>query len=75
VTTAPQPAINSADTSASQTPSTTAAAPAAVPPHAWQEQLAQIQKKLAEHTIGSDRNTHAVDHPVWIEEEKHGKAK
>jgi hypothetical protein len=41
----------------------------------WQEQLSQIQKKLAEHTIGSDRDTHAVDHPVWIEEEHHGKNK
>jgi hypothetical protein len=40
------------------------------PARRWQEQLAQIQKKLAEHTIGSDRDTHAVDHPVWIEEEK-----
>ena len=70
MTTAPQPASNSADISALQTPSPTAAAPVAVPPHTWQEQLSQIQKKLAEHTIGSDRDTHAVDHPVWIEEEK-----
>ena len=68
--TAPQPASNSADTSATQLSSPTAAAPVAVPPHTWQEQLSQIQKKLAEHTIGSDRDTHAVDHPVWIEEEK-----
>ena len=40
------------------------------PAQTWQEQVAQIQTKLAERTIGSDRNTHAVDHPVWIEEEK-----
>ena len=45
------------------------------PAQTWQEQVAQIQTKLAERTIGSDRNTHAVDHPVWIEEEKHGKDK
>ena len=68
MTTAPQPASNSADTSATQTPSPTAAAPVAVPPHTWQEQLSQIQKKLAEHTIGSDRDTHRNDNPQWEEE-------
>ena len=35
-----------------------------------EQQMAQIQMKLAERTIGSDRNTHAADRPVWIEEEK-----
>ena len=55
---------------ATQTPSPTAATPVAVPPMTVEQQVAQIQMKLAEHTIGSDRDTHAVDHPVWIEEEK-----
>ena len=34
--------------------------------HLWtvEQQVAQIQMKLAERTIGSDRNTHAADRPV-----------
>ena len=63
IPTAPQP-------SASQTPSPTAATKVAAPAMTVEQQVAQIQMKLAEHTIGSDRDTHAVDHPVWIEEEK-----
>ena len=38
------------------------------PARTWQEQLSQIQKKLAEHTIGSDRDTHRNDNPQWEEE-------
>ena len=35
-----------------------------------EQQVAQIQKKLVERTIGSDRDTHRNDNPQWIEEEK-----
>ena len=33
-----------------------------------EQQMAQIRKKLAEHTIGSDNNTHRNDNPQWEEE-------
>jgi hypothetical protein len=36
-----------------------------------EQQVAQIRMKLAEHTIGSDNNTHRVNNPIW-EEEKRG---
>ena len=32
------------------------------------QQVAQIRKKLAEHTIGSDNNTHRTNNPIWEEE-------
>ena len=35
-----------------------------------EQQVAQIQMKLAERTISSDRDTHRNDNPQWIEEEK-----
>ena len=40
--------------------------------HLWtvEQQVAQIQMKLAERTISSDRDTHRNDNPQWIEEEK-----
>ena len=68
--TAPQPASNSADTSASQTPSPTAATPVAAPAHTLQEQLSIIRAKLAERTMSTDDNSHAVNNPIWNEEEK-----
>ena len=39
------------------------------PARTWQEQVANIQTKLAEHTIGSDRDTHRVNNPIWNEKE------
>jgi hypothetical protein len=33
-----------------------------------EQQVAQIRMKLAEHTIGSDNNTHRVNNPIWEEE-------
>jgi hypothetical protein len=33
-----------------------------------EQQLTQIRKKLAEHTIGSDNNTHRTNNPIWEEE-------
>jgi hypothetical protein len=38
------------------------------PARTWQEQVAQIQMKLAQRTIGSDRDTHRNDNPQWEEE-------
>ena len=66
--TAQQPASHSASNSATQTPSPTAATPVAVPPMTVEQQVAQIRMKLAEHTIGSDNNTHRVNNPIWEEE-------
>ena len=34
-----------------------------------EQQVAQIRMKLAEHTIGSDNNTHRINNPI-LEEEK-----
>jgi len=68
---APQPASNSAAPSASQTPSPTAATPVAAPAMTVEQQVAQIRMKLAEHTIGSDNNTHRVNNPIWDEKENH----
>ena len=48
--------------------------PVAVPPTpkapamTVEQQVAQIQKKLVERTIGSDRDTHRNDNPQWEEE-------
>ena len=69
--TAPQPASNSADTSAPQPPSPTAAPSGAAPAMTVEQQVAQIRMKLAEHTIGSDNNTHRVNNPIWDEKENH----
>jgi hypothetical protein len=33
-----------------------------------EQQVAQIQMKLAERTIGSDRDTHRVNNPQWEED-------
>ena len=33
-----------------------------------EQQVAQIRMKLAEHTIGSDNNTHRINNPIWEEE-------
>lgn len=33
-----------------------------------EQQVAQIRMKLAEHTIGSDNNTHRVNNPICEEE-------
>ena len=33
-----------------------------------EQQVAQIRKKLAEHTIGSDNNTHRTNNPIWEED-------
>ena len=64
MTTAPQPADNSANHSSKQE-----AASVASPTLTCQEQLIIIRKKLAEHTIGSDNNTHRINNPI-LEEEK-----
>ena len=34
-----------------------------------EQQVAKIRKKLAEHTIGSDNNTHRTNNPIWDEKE------
>ena len=66
--TAPHSASHSAPHAATQTPSPTAATPVAVPPMTVEQQVAQIRMKLAEHTIGSDNNTHRINNPIWEEE-------
>jgi len=55
----------------SQTPPPTAATPVAAPAMTVEQQVAQIRMKLAEHTIGSDNNTHRVNNPIWDEKENH----
>ena len=42
----------------------------ATPTYTVDEQVAIIRAKLAEKTIGSERNTYAVDNPIWNQEEK-----
>jgi hypothetical protein len=54
----------------SQTPPPTAATPVAAPAHTLQEQLSIIRAKLAERTMSTDDNSHAVNNPIWNEEEK-----
>ena len=60
----------------SNTHSPTAATLVAVPPTpkapamTVDQQVAQIRKKLAEHTLGSDNNTQRFNNPVWSIKEK-----
>ena len=42
--------------------------PPKAPAMTVEQQVAQIQMKLVERTIGSDRDTHRNDNPQWEEE-------
>ena len=68
MTAAPQPAPDSANHPSGSLPKQ-AATSVAAPALTVEQQVSHIQKKLAEHTIGSDRDTHRVNNPIWDEKE------